>query len=963
MTTVYLIDAYAMIYRAYFAFMRAPRVNSQGINTSPIFGFVSMFNDMVLKRQPTHVAVAFDVHGPTFRHKLYEQYKAQREAQPEDISVAVPYIQRFIEAMGIAQIECPGYEADDIVGTLAHRFASQGAETIMVTPDKDYAQLVGPNISMLRPVTGGEPELMDAEAVKAKYGIESPTQVIDMLGLWGDTSDNIPGCPGVGEKRAAELIGNYGSIDGIYANIDKVKGKLRDKLLENRDQVILSRTLATIVTDAPVAQHLADVEGPKPDWGKVEDLFRELEIRNMTQRLRAALGLEVPVVNETTKRVAQPQQPSLFDAVGLDGGEAAQSVGAGQGNSESGVDAKPDMGTNIGDNVENGTNPSTEFDTLATTEHRYGIATTDEELDQLCQTLMEASHLSFDTETTSLSAVSANIVGMSVATESGVAWYVPLPQDKALATEKLSHLRPAFENEQSLKIGQNMKFDLMVLSRYGIEVRGPRFDTMVAHFLLHPGVGHGMDAMAEELLHYKTIHITELIGSGTKQKSMVEVPMEQVAEYAAEDADVTLRLYQALEPQLSADAELSKIFREMEMPLVQVLTNMETAGVLLDTEALDQYATSLKERIAKCEEEIAQMSGERINLASPKQVGELLFGKMKLDPKAKKTKTGSYVTNEETLQKLANTHPIIDHILTHRGLVKLYGTYAEALPRLVNTATGRIHTSFNQTVVVTGRLSSSNPNLQNIPVRDDDGKRIRQCFVAQEGCQIVAADYSQVELRIMAHFSQDEHLLSAFRNGDDIHAATAAKIFGVELSEVTSDMRRKAKTANFGIIYGISAFGLAERLKIGRAEAKDIIDGYFCKFPGVKAYMDNCIAQARETGVVKTLYGRRRELPDINSRNAVVRGVAERNAINAPIQGTAADIIKMAMIGVSQAIEQRGLRAKMILQVHDELVFEVPNDEVEALSQLVKEQMESACTLSVPLTAEVGVGHNWLQAH
>ncbi len=937
--TIYLIDAYAMIYRAYFAFLRAPKVNSKGVNTSPVFGFISSFTDLVLKRRPDYVAVAFDLHGPTFRHDLYPDYKANRDAQPEDISSAIPLIHRFIAALGIREATCEKYEADDVVGTLASRFAGEGREVVMVTPDKDYAQLVRPGVSMLRPNKGGDPELLDVAGVCEHFGLQRPEQVIDMLGLWGDSSDNIPGCPGVGEKRAKELIAAYGSIDGIYEHVDELKGKMKDNFIQNRDLVLLSRRLATIITDAPIDLNLDDIRMGEPDWNALEDLFRDIEVRSLTDRIRQALGY----APAASKPSANPAQPSLFDFAAAQQAESSA--------------ASPAAAVPVIVDAAN-------LKSLADIPHDFTLIKTADEAEALCQKLLAADVLCFDTETTSVEASSsAEIVGLSVAIRPGEAWFVRMPADEAGARDILSRLSPAFENPKSLKVGQNMKFDVMVLSRYGVEVRGKWFDTMIAHFLLFPSRRHNMDDMAEELLQYKTIHIEALIGSGAKQKTMAQVPDEQILDYAAEDAEVTFRLYEALRPMVDADADISRVFRDIDMPLVPVLADMEMAGVELDSHALDEYASFLRSRISEVEKKIYELAGMEFNVASPKQVGDVLFEKLKIDPSAKKTKTGGYVTNEETLQKLAHDNPIVAEILTFRGLTKLLGTYAEALPKLVNPKTGRIHTSFNQTVVVTGRLSSSSPNLQNIPVRDEDGKRVRECFVAKPGCKIVSADYSQVELRLMAHFSQDEHLLSAFRNGEDVHAATAAKIYGLPISEVTPDQRRRAKTANFGIIYGISAFGLAERLDIPRKEAKDLIDGYFQSFPGVKAYMDKCVDDARQTGVVKTLYGRRRELPDINSRNQVVRGVAERNAINAPIQGTAADIIKIAMAHVHDALRSGGFRARMILQVHDELVLEVPEEEVDAVSALVREKMEGAASLSVPLTAEVGVGDNWLQAH
>lgn len=919
-----LVDAYAMIYRAYFAFMRSPRINSKGVNTSAVYGFMSSFVDLVLKRRPDYAAVAFDLHGPTFRHDLFPDYKANRQARPEDIAAAVPFVHRFVKAVGVAEASAPSFEADDVIGTLSRHFAADGCQVLMVTPDKDYAQLIAPSVSMLRPHTGSDPDLITLADVKSHFGVDRPDQVIDLLGLWGDSSDNIPGCPGVGEKRAKELIASYGSIDGIYAHLDDIKGKMRERLAESRDQVLLSRRLATIVTDAPVSLPLDDARLKTPDWDALEDIFRELEIRSIADRIRSALGVSSPVA----------QQPTLFNFAETTPADSSSEPA-----------------------------PEPTYATAATTPHAYHLVNDDAGLVALRGKLLSSKLFCFDTETTSVETASASIVGFSVAVEPSEAWFVRLPSDAAEARRMLAIVAPAFANPDIAKVGQNMKFDISILSRYGVEVRGRQFDTMIAHFLLRPDARHNMDAMAMELLSYRPIPIEDLIGSGAKQLSMSDVPDDKLVEYAAEDADITLQLYNALEPKLHADPELEHLFETIEMPLVPVLADMELQGVAIDSEALHRYADFLRSRIKECQEKIFSLAGAEFNVASPKQVGEVLFEKLKIDPNAKKTKSGGYSTNEETLQKLASEHPIVAEILTYRGLVKLLGTYAEALPKLVNPLTGRIHTSFNQTVVVTGRLSSSNPNLQNIPVRDEDGRRVRECFVAKPNCKIVSADYSQVELRIMAHFSQDEHLLAAFRNGDDIHAATAARIFGCDIHDVTSDMRRKAKTANFGIIYGISAFGLAERLDISRREAKELIDGYFAKFPGVKAYMDKSIEQARQSGVVKTLFGRRRYLPDISSRNQTVRGMAERNAINAPIQGTAADIIKLAMIAVHDALIASSLRSRMILQVHDELVLEVPDEELEAVSALVKEKMEAACQLSVPLTAEVGVGDNWLQAH
>lgn len=916
--TIYLVDAYALIYRAYYAFLRSPRINSQGLNTSATFGFVMTFVDMLARRRPDYVAVAFDTHGPTFRTELYQLYKANRDAQPEDISNAVPYIHRFLDAMNIKQLECPHYEADDIIGTLAARLSVDPDNDIwMLTPDKDYAQLVSGNVRMLKPTTQGIEE-WDEQTVCRHFGITDTRQVIDLLGLWGDTADNIPGCPGVGQKRATELLATYGSIDGIYQHIDELKGKMRENFVNNREQVLLSRTLATIVTDAPVDFRLDDAQLRMPDTDKLRQLFDELEFRNVLKRIDA---LFAPQSTAT---------PTLFDI------------------------PPEQTATPADDKI---------LHTADTTEHEYIVISTDSELQQLADRMTASAQFCFDTETTSLDTNRAQIVGLSIALEAHRAYYIPFTDDQNEARRRLQILSAPFASPRILKIAQNLKYDTNVLANYDISIAPPTFDTMIAHFLLYPSARHNMDDMARQHLSYQPIAIETLIGKGSAQRSMRDVSIELIKEYAAEDADITLQLYQILAPKIAADAAVKHLFDTIEMPLVPVLASMERNGVRLDTDAMNLYADNLRSRIQQTEQEIKQLAGCDFNIASPKQVGEVLFERLHIDSSARKTRSGQYRTDEETLQKLAHEHPIVAQILAYRGLVKLLGTYAETLPKLAD-ADGRIHTSYNQTIVVTGRLSSSNPNLQNIPIRDADGRQIRKAFVARDNEHVlVAADYSQVELRLMAHFSGDEHLISAFHRGDDIHAATAARIFGVDLSDVTTDMRRKAKTANFGIIYGISAFGLAERLDIPRKEARDIIDGYFDNFPAVKTYMDQCIDKAHRDGAVSTLFGRRRELPDINSRNAVVRGVAERNAINTPIQGTAADIIKIAMINIYNELQQRGLQTKMILQVHDELVFDTPRAELEVVKSIVKEKMETACQLSVPLVADVGVGSNWLEAH
>lgn len=913
---VYLVDAFALIYRSYYAFFRNPRMTSKGINTSAVFGFVNTLVELLHKRKPDYIAVAFDTPAPTFRHEAFTEYKANRSAQPEDITVAVPYVKDFLRAMNIPIVECPGYEADDIIGTLVKRFSAEAETIYMLTPDKDYAQLVSGNVRMLRPQSGAETaDWGEAEACE-HFGLTSTSQVIDLLGLWGDSSDNIPGCPGVGEKKAKDLIAAYGSVEGIYENIDKLKGKTRDNFITYREQVLLSKQLATIVTDAPVEFDLESARFSKPDYEALRKLFAELEFRNVMPRIEQIFRAEEPL---------------------------------------GGLFAQPGVEIEV---------PA--ISSLATAEtvcHKYIVVKTDEDIFSLREKMMQSQRFCFDTETTSIETITAQIVGLSVSMEAHEAYYVPFGADEAENRRRLQLFAPAFASESILKIGQNMKFDIEVLMRYGVTVSAPMFDTMVAHFLLYPGRRHNMDEMAETLLSYKPISIETLIGKGAKQTSMATVPLEKITEYAAEDADITLQLFERLSKEISASEEMHKLMNDIEMPLVPILAQMEMTGVRIDNAAIDSFAELLRKQILDSEENIFSLAGERFNIASPKQVGEVLFEKLKIDPKAKKTKTGQYATNEETLQKLAHYHPIVAEIVNHRGLSKLLGTYAEALPRLVNATTGRIHTSYNQTVVITGRLSSSNPNLQNIPIRDANGREIRKTFVASQGNKLLSADYSQVELRLMAHFSKDEHLIEAFCQGQDIHAATAARIYGVEIDEVTSEMRRAAKTANFGIIYGISAFGLAERLDIPRREAAEIIEGYFSSFPGVREYMSSSVEEVRNQGFARTLFGRKRQLDDINSRNAVVRNMAERTAINAPIQGTAADIIKIAMININREMQRQQLRSRMILQVHDELVFDCPPQEIETMRTLVKREMEQACTLRVPLVAEVGIGDNWLEAH
>lgn len=926
MQKLFLLDAYALIFRAYYAFAKNPRVNSKGMNTSAIFGFVNTLQDVLKKENPTHIAVVFDPPGPTFRHEMFEQYKANRQATPEDIKLSVPYIKKIVEGFRIPVIEVAGFEADDVIGTLAKKGAKDGFEVYMMTPDKDYGQLVEDHVFIYKPRFGGAGfDTLGVEEVKAKWGISNVDQVIDLLGLMGDAVDNIPGCPGVGEKTAVKLLNEFGSIENLLVHTDQLKGALKTKVEENKEKIEFSKKLATIITDVPVDFNADKMVMEAPDKDALREVYTELEFRSFITKMDGV----APV-----KAVKQSSQPSLFDEVNSD--DDAQSVSS--------------------ENV-------SPFASTATVEHHYHLVDTDEAVQQLIDKLSATDAYCFDTETTGVDPIVAELVGMSFAITEHEAYYVPVSANQTEAKQLVEKFRAVFENDATLKIGQNIKYDLLMLENYGIRLKGKLFDTMVAHYLINPELHHGMDYMAEVLLHYQTIHIEELIGpKGKKQLNMRDVPPAQVCDYAAEDADITLQLKTILEKQLKENG-LESLFNDIEMPLVRVLAHMERNGVLIDDFALAQTSQTMTADMQKIEHEIKQMVGDEVNINSPKQIGELLFDRLKLVEKPKKTKTGQYVTDEETLEYLRNRHPIVGKILEYRGYKKLLSTYIDALPQLINPKTGRVHTSYNQTVAATGRLSSSNPNLQNIPVRDEQGREIRKAFIAEQGCMFLSADYSQVELRIMAHLSGDENMVQAFKDDLDIHASTASHIYKVPLDEVTSDMRRKAKTANFGIIYGISAFGLSERLNIPRSEAKALIDGYFDTFPKVKEYMDESIEKARKQGYVETLFGRKRYLKDINSRNANVRGYAERNAINAPIQGTAADIIKIAMVNIDERMQKEHLKSKMLLQVHDELDFNVPNDELETMKNLVKTEMENAYHMIVPLKADVGVGENWLEAH
>lgn len=921
MKKLYLLDAYALIFRAYYALIRSPRINSKGENTSAVFGFVNTLEELLNKEQPDYIAVAFDPSGKTFRHEAYPEYKAQREATPEDIRRSVPVIKELLRAYRIPLLEVEGFEADDVIGTAALLAAEAGVEVRMMTPDKDYAQLVRPQVFMCRPGHGSSPmEVLGPAEVCAKYGLEHPSQVIDLLGLMGDTADNIPGCPGVGEKTAAKLIQQFGSIEALLSRTDELKGALRKKVEDNAGQIRFSRFLATIRTDVPLTLDLESMERKAPDLQELKRLFEQLEFRTFLQRY-------FPPAAPQKK---EPVQPSLFDELtGEDAGEPLQ----------------------------------TSLKTLADVEHDYHLVDSLEEARRLCELLLTNEKVAIDTETTSTDALRARLVGMSFAIEDGKAWYVSVPRDEEETRRWLEVFRPLYEHPTLLKVGQNLKYDLTVLANYGIALCAPMFDTMLAHYLVQPELRHNMDYLAEIYLKYRTIHIDELIGPrGRTQKNMADVEPQQVCDYACEDADVTFRLQPLLEREMEENG-VTSVFRDIEMPLMPVLARMERNGVALDTAALAETGRHFTARMAQLEKEIYELAGHEFNITSPRQVGEVLFNELHLNDKAKKTKSGQYSTSEEVLDSLRGKHPIVGKILDHRGLKKLLSTYIEALPQLLHPETGRLHTSFNQAVTATGRLSSSNPNLQNIPVRGDDGREIRRAFVPEPGCIFFSADYSQIELRIMAHLSGDEHLIQDFRDGKDIHAATAARIYKKPLEEIDRDERRKAKTANFGIIYGISAFGLAERMEVSRTEAKELIDNYFQTYPKVRTYMDSSIAAARERGYIETEFHRRRYLPDITSRNAVVRGYAERNAVNAPIQGTAADIIKLAMVRIDRRFQAEGIRSKMILQVHDELNFSVLPEELEQVRRIVIEEMEAAYPMQVPLVADCGEGSNWLEAH
>ena len=920
MEKLFLFDAYAIIFRSYYAFISRPTINSKHLNTSPILGFCNTLKEILDKEKPTYLGVAFD-HGKTFRHEAFPPYKAQRQETPEDIKLSVPYIKQVLEAMNIPVLQADGFEADDVIGTLATEAGRQGIDTYMLTPDKDYGQLIGPNVKMYRPRHGGGYDVIGEKEVAAKYGIASASQVVDLLALMGDASDNYPGCPGVGEKTAVKLINQFGNTEELISHTDQLKGKMREKVEGAIDDIKMAKYLATIRTDVPIALNLEEMRVTPPNEQKLRALFDELEFKRMTERF-----LNKPEIKQKTANT----QLDLFAANPTNGAD----------------EPKKSL-----------------YSSLKTTSHKYQLIDNKQEAVELYDFLRTKKNLSLDTETTSTNAIEAELVGLSFAVTENEAYYVAIPANRQEALEYVDIFKPLYEDPEILKIGQNIKYDYMVLRNYGVDLQGRMFDTMLAHYVIQPELQHNMDYMAETLLNYQTVHIEELIGpKGKNQKNMRDLSPQEVYEYAAEDADITLRLKNVLEPRLK-EVGAERLFWDIEMPLVKVLADMELNGVRLDTQQLKLTQQTFTERMNAYERHAYEEAGETFNIASPKQVGDILFGKMQLLEKPKRTKTGQYVTSEEVLQQLRGKAPIVDDILNYRGMKKLLGTYVEALPKLINKRTGHIHTSFNQAITATGRLSSSDPNLQNIPVRDDDGKEIRKCFIPDEGCRWFSADYSQIELRIMAHLSADENMTEAFREGFDIHRATAAKIWKESMDQVSDSQRKKAKQANFGIIYGITAFGLSQRMDIPTGEARKLIDDYFETFPKVHQYMEDAKRMAREKGYAETLYGRRRYLPDINSHNGTVRGFAERNAINAPIQGTEADIIKLAMIRIWKRFKDEGIRSKMTLQVHDELNFSVYPNEAEKVERIVLEEMQGAAKLNVPLTADAGWGDNWLEAH
>ena len=925
---LFLLDAYALIFRSYYAFIKNPRITSKGMNTSAVFGFLLTLEEVLNKQKPSHIAVVFDAPGPTFRHEMFNDYKANRDETPEDIKKAVPYIKKILEAYNIPYMDCPGYEADDIIGTLAKKASEKGFTTYMMTPDKDFAQLVTDKIFMLKPSrSGNESVKWGVEDIKREFSVESPEQVIDILALMGDSSDNIPGAPGVGPKTAMKLISEYGSVEELFKNTSKLKGKLKEIIENNREQIEISKKLATIILNVPVELEEEKLETSSPDVQKLKVLFDELEFRAIATRILPQTDMqEKPAGEKPIIDTGAPLQVSLF----------SETPGGDQAHSRS---------------------------TINDVDHNYILIDDKEELKKIIRKAGEQKEFCFDTETTDIDPLNSEIVALALSWEKARGYLIYFPESEKETEEMIAIIKPLLENRDILKIGQNMKFDIQVLANYGINVAGPLFDTMIAHYLLEPDMRHNMNLLSEIYLSYTPVHIESLIGEkGKNQKNMRSVPVDQMTEYAVEDADITFQLKHLFEPKIKEE-NLSELASQIEMPLISVLAEMERNGVILNGEELNTFAKTLRDDIINLENEIYELAGTEFNISSPKQLGDILFIRLKLDDNAKVTKTKQFVTSEEVLQRLTHKHPVIEKVLEYRGLKKLLSTYVEALPRLVNEKTGRIHTSFNQAVAATGRLSSNNPNLQNIPIREERGREIRKAFVPEDGYIFFSADYSQIELRLMAHLSRDKNMIADFHSGNDIHAATASKIFGVDIKDVTREMRARAKTANFGIIYGISAFGLSERLTIGRKEAKELIDGYFDSYPGVRKYMDESISKAREKGYVTTMFGRRRYVRDIHSRNQVVRGNAERNAINAPLQGTAADIIKIAMVRIHEKFKARKYKSKMILQVHDELIFEVYESEQEDVRELVLHEMSNAASLEVTLKVDWGTGKNWHEAH
>ena len=925
---LFLLDAYALIFRAYYAFIKNPRITSKGLNTSAVFGFLLALEEVLLKQKPTHIAVVFDTPTPTFRHEMFKEYKAHRDETPEDIKSAVPYIKRLIEAYKIPVIDYPGFEADDVIGTLARKASERGFTTFMMTPDKDFAQLVSPNVFMFKPArSGNESILWGVDDVRKEFSVQRPEQVIDVLALMGDTADNVPGAPGVGPKTAMKLVEEFGSVEEIFRNTAKLKGKLKEIIENNREQIELSKKLVTIEQYVPVELDENSLILEVPDKVKLRALFEELEFKTIAAKILGEID-----------KSEKPREQNLLPPPQKD----------------------TQQGTLFGDEA---ITPFTSLATIDTLTHNYTLLQNSDEIKDFVKQVRGLKEICFDSETTSINPLDAELVALTFSWEKGKGYLIHFPESQKETKEILEIIRPVFENQETLKIGQNMKFDIQVLANYGVEVKGALFDTMIAHYLLEPDMRHNMNLLSETYLGYSPVHIESLIGEkGINQKNMRSVPVDKLMEYAVEDADVTFQLKNVFEPKIKSEG-LEELSEKIEMPLITVLASMERFGVKLNLDDLKEITSNLREDIISLEKEIYNLAGTEFNISSPKQLGDILFIRLKLDEKARVTKTKQFITNEEILQRLVSKHPIVEKVLEYRGLRKLLSTYVEALPLLVDEKTGRIHTSYNQAVAATGRLSSNNPNLQNIPVRDARGREIRKAFVPEKGYVFLSADYSQIELRLMAHLSKDKSMIADFLSGNDIHAGTASKIFGVDLKDVTREMRSRAKTANFGIIYGISAYGLSERLGIGRKEAKELIDGYFNSYPGVKIYMEESIKKARELGYVTTMFGRRRYLRDIHSNNQVVRGNAERNAINAPLQGSAADIIKIAMIRIYNRMMNEKYRSKMILQVHDELIFEVETSELEKLKEMVVYEMSNAACLDVPLLVDAGVGNNWFEAH